>query len=79
MATEQTPWKYYLDHRRSFWDELCQLYDVIHKTRCPSLFYTEHHPSSSIGNFHIFCLRNENDDGLVVFCGDFSFHWYIGR
>ena len=34
---------------------------------------------SFIGNFHIFCHRNENDDGFVVFCSDLSFHWYIGR
>ena len=33
-------------HRRSFCDKLCQLYDVIYKTRCPTLFHTEHHQSS---------------------------------
>ena len=64
-------------HRCSFCDELCQLYDVIYKTRCPTLYHTEHHKSSFIGNFHIFCHRNENDDGFVLFCGDLSFHWYI--
>ena len=66
-------------HRRSFCDELCQLYDVIYETRCPTVFHTERHQSSFIGNFHIFCHRNENDNGFVVFCGDLSFHWYIGR
>ena len=64
------------NHRRLFCDELCQLYDVIYKTRCPTVFHTERHQSSIIGNFHIFCDRNENNDGLVVFCGDLSFHWY---
>ena len=69
----------YIQHRRSFCDELCQLYDVIYKTRCPTLIHTKHPQSLFIGNFHIFCLRNENDDGVVVFCSDLSFHWYIGR
>ena len=52
-------------HRRSFCDELCQLYDVIYKTRCSTLFHTEHDQSSFISNFHIFCHLNENDDGFV--------------
>ena len=60
---------YSLVHRHSFCDELCQLYDVIYKTRCPTLFHTEHHQSSFIGNFHIFCHWNENSDGFVIFCG----------
>ena len=68
-----------IKHRCSFCDELCQLYDVIYKTRCPTLFHTEHHQSSFIGNFHTFCHRNENDDGFVVFCVDLSFHWYMRR
>ena len=51
----------------------------IYKTRCPTLFHTERHQSSFMGNFHIVCHRNENEDGFVVFCGDLSFHWYIGR
>ena len=59
-------------HRRSFCDELCQLYVVIYKTRCPTLFHTEHHQSS------YFCNRNENNIGFVIFCGDLPFHWYIG-
>ena len=69
------------NRRRSFCDELCQLYDVIlaYKTRCPTLFHTEHHQFSFIGNFHIFYHRNEIDHALVVFCGDLSFHWYIYR
>ena len=54
-------------------------YMIQYKTRCPTLFHTEHHQSSFIGNFQIFRHRNENDDGFVVFCGDLSFHWYIGR
>ena len=68
-----------LYHRHSVCDELCQLHDVIYKTRCPTLFHTERHQSSFIGNFHIFCHRNENDDGFVAFCDDLSFHWFIGR
>ena len=68
-----------LYHRRSFYDEFFQLHDVIYKTRCPNLFHTEHHQSSFIGNFHIFCYRNENDNGFVIFCSDLSFQWYIGR
>ena len=48
-----------ITQRRSFCDELCQLYDVIYKTRCPTLFHTEHHQPSFIGNFHIF-LPPEN-------------------
>ena len=65
-------------HRRSFCDELCQIHDAIYKTRCPTVFHTETQ-SSFIGNFHIFCHRNENDDRFVVFCSDLSFHWYIGH
>ena len=66
-------------YRRSFCDELCQLCDVTYKTRCLTLFHTEHHQSSFISNFHIFCYWNENNDGVVIFRGDLSFHWYIGR
>ena len=66
-----------LRHRCSFCDKLCKLYDVIYKTRRPTLFHTKHHQFSFIGNFHTFCHRNENDDGFVVLCGDLSFHWYI--
>ena len=69
----------YSIHMRSFCDKLYQLYDVIYKTRCPTRFHAEHHQYSFIGNFLIFCHRNENDDVFVVFCGDLAFHWYIGR
>ena len=48
-------------------DELCQLYDLMYNTRCPTIFHTEHHQSSFIGNFYVFCFWNENDDGFVVF------------
>ena len=44
-------------YRHSFYDKLCQLYDEIYKTSCPTVFHTKCHQSSFIGNFHIFCHR----------------------
>ena len=62
-----------------FFYELCQLFVVIYKTRCRTFLHTKRHQSSFIGNFHIFCHRNENDDDFVVFCSDLSFHWRVPR
>ena len=54
-----------LTHRCSFCDDICQVYYVIYIRRDVQLFFhTEHHQSSFISNFHIFCHWNENDDGL---------------